>query len=122
MIHSSLPTLNEYIQAERGYWAAAASVKKAATTNVQLEVMSQNRKPLDGLVDINLYWITPDNKQDPDNIYFAVKFILDGIVKAKILQQDGRKNIRHISHAVRSMKNQRFVIIELIPVRNGKNY
>lgn len=120
VIQSSLPTLNEYIQSERGTWAAAASLKKFATNNVQVEVMSQNRKPLEGMMDINLYWITPDNKQDPDNIFFAVKFILDGIVKAKVLPQDGRKNIRYISHSIKTIKNKRFVIVELIPVSNGR--
>ena len=120
VIKSSLPTLNDYILAERGSWAAAASVKKYATNNVQVEIMSQGRKPIEEVVDVNIYWITPDYKQDPDNVFFGVKFILDGIVKAKVLSQDSRKNIRHISNKIRTIKNKRFVIVELIPVCHGR--
>jgi hypothetical protein len=113
IIQSQLPTLNDYIQKERGGWAAAASIKKKGTEAVQLEVLSQNRSKIDGMVDVELYWIVPDNKQDPDNVFFATKYILDGIVKAGVLREDGRKNIRHISHKIRTIKNYRFVIVKL---------
>lgn len=113
IIQSQLPTLNEYIEKERGTWAAAASIKKKGTANVQVEVMSQNRQCIDGMVDVELYWITPDNRQDPDNVFFATKYILDGIVKAGVLKGDGRKNIRHISHRIRTIKEYRFVIVKL---------
>lgn len=116
VLRSSLPSLNDYIQAERGNWAAAAKVKKTGTLNVQLEVMSQNRQPVTQMVDVDLYWIVPDNKQDPDNVFFATKFILDGMVKAGVLPQDGRRNIRHISHKIKTIKNKRFVIVELNPI------
>jgi Holliday junction resolvase RusA-like endonuclease len=117
VIQSQLPTLNDYIQKERGNWAAAASIKKKGTLAVQLEVMSQNRKPIEGTVDVELYWIVPDNRQDADNVFFATKYILDGMVKAGVLQEDGRKNIRHISHKIRTIKKSRFVIVKLKPVK-----
>jgi Holliday junction resolvase RusA-like endonuclease len=118
VIQSQLPTLNDYIQKERGNWAAAASIKKKGTMAVQLEVMSQNRKPIEGIVDVDLYWIVPDNRQDPDNVFFATKYILDGMVKAGVLKEDGRKNIRHISHKIKTIKGSRFVIVKFNPIKS----
>lgn len=117
VLRSSLPSLNDYIDAERGYWASAATLKKAATINVQKEVMTQNRKPVNGMMDVDIYWITPNNREDADNVYFGVKFILDGLVKAKVLGQDGRKNVRFVSHKIRTIKGKRMIIVELIPVK-----
>lgn len=117
---SSLPTLNEYIQAERGYWAAAAALKKKATGNIQIEAMSQSRKKIEGMVDIDIFWVTPDNKQDADNVFFGIKFILDGLVKAGILSSDGRKNVRHISNFIRTVKGKRFITVTIKQIKDGK--
>lgn len=115
-----MPTLNEYIRAERGGWAAAAAIKKQATGNIQVEVMSQDRRPIEGQVDVDISWITPDNKQDADNIYFTTKYILDGLVAARVLGDDTRKNVRNISHKVRTVKGHRFALVRLVSVKQAK--
>jgi Holliday junction resolvase RusA-like endonuclease len=38
-------------------------------------------------------WYMPNKKQDPDNISFQKKFVLDGMIKAKFLENDGWKQI-----------------------------
>lgn len=110
---STIPTLNDYIDAERSNRFIAAKMKNDATTNIMVDAMSQNRKQLNGLYDVNFYHIVPDNKKDADNIYFRQKFILDGFVKARILAGDGRKNVRHISHFIRTIKNEDFVMVRV---------
>lgn len=94
------PTLNEYIEAERTNRFLASKMKKSATNAVKIMTLEQHPEKLEGLLDVQIVWGRKDNKHDPDNIYFAVKFILDGIVKAGVLPGDGRKNIRNIFHYI----------------------
>ncbi len=120
IISQKLTTLNQYIDIERGSKYGAADKKKDLTNNVMLEVLSQRKQiklPADGLYDLKLYWITKNNATDPDNIYFSTKFILDGIVKAKLLSGDGRKQIRNIDNKIRTIKGKQFVIVRFVPVK-----
>ena len=114
---TSIPDLNEYINAERSNRFIAAKMKEEATTNVMIEAMSQGRKLLSGLYDVTFYHIVSDNKKDPDNIYFKQKFIFDGFVKARILPNDGRKNIRNITHLIRTIKGEHFVIVRFREIK-----
>ena len=114
---NSIPDLNEYINAERSNKFHASTIKKEATTNVMIEAMSQGRKVLKGLYDVTFYHIVPDDKKDPDNISFKQKFILDGFVKARILPNDGRKNIRHLTHLIRTIGGEHFVIVRFREIK-----
>ena len=107
----SMPCLNEYVNVERKNRFDAAKLKDTATTNIMVEAMLQSRKQLNGLYDITFYHIVSDNKKDADNVYFRQKFILDGLVKARILANDGRKNVRNITHLIRTIKGSDFVIV-----------
>lgn len=42
---------------------------------------------------INFIWIEPDRKRDPDNIAAAKKFILDGMILAGLIKNDGWNEI-----------------------------
>lgn len=102
-IDIKLPTLNEYINLERRNKFAAATLKKKTEANIQW-IIKQQKKKLEGLYDIDLFWQTENNKIDSDNIFFAQKFILDAVVAEKILPNDGRKNIRDIHHHILTTK------------------
>ncbi len=97
IIHGELPTLNAYIQAERGNKYAGAKIKKDAT-----ELCAWCCKSIPIIdkypIDITIQWYTKDIKIDPDNLAFGIKFILDGMVKAGKIVNDGRKQIASISH------------------------
>ena len=105
-----LPTLNEYIEAERtvltrtkkGNITLGATFKKKATAKVEHSAIHQIIEPLTGLYDIEINWVRTNNRHDADNVFFAIKFILDGIVKAGKLSGDGRKNIRNIYNNIRT--------------------
>ena len=117
IVKVKMPNLNEYINIERTNRYGAAGQKKKATNSVAIELRSQSKKnKLNGLYDLEIYWITPNNRQDPDNIYFKTKFILDGFVISGLLPGDGRKNIRHIDHRIRTIKGKEMVVIRLIEV------
>jgi hypothetical protein len=95
-----IPTLNEYIDAERVNKYKAANMKKVLTQKIKFWTMSQSRIKLHGLHDVVLIWTRKDRRHDADNVYAGIKFLLDGIVAAGTLPGDDRKHVRHISHEI----------------------
>ena len=84
--------LNTYIDVERGNRFAASRIKKEQTEAVQWQVkllLPVVKYPM----DITFDWFSKDSRKDPDNIAFAKKFILDGLVTASIIKGDSQKYI-----------------------------
>lgn len=96
-IDGKLPTLNEYIKAERGNKYAGAKLKKEATELVAWQVLGEDE--ITEQVNIHIEWHT-SRKADHDNITFAKKFILDGLVKGGILKDDNPKHVADFSDRV----------------------
>lgn len=92
-IPSSLPTLNEYINAERTSRYKAAEMKRTAENLLMWHIKMQGVAKMTKPVQIEYKWIMPDCKKDKDNIAFAKKFIQDALVKMKVLPNDGWNNI-----------------------------
>lgn len=90
--HDRFPTLNEYIDCERGSTIAAATMKKKCTEQVKEQCVSQHIQPVNGKVDLLFEWHS-STRHDPDNVAFAKKFILDGLQAAGVLENDNRKFI-----------------------------
>ena len=90
--HDRFPTLNEYIDCERGSTIAAAAMKKKCTEQVKEQCVSQHIQPVNGKVDLLFEWHS-STRHDPDNVAFAKKFILDGLQLAGVLENDNRKFI-----------------------------
>lgn len=84
-----LPGLNEYIAAINSSRYVGNNMKKEHTEAVawQAKKLRQVEKP----VFIQFTWKEPNRLRDPDNIVFAKKLILDGLVSAKILPNDNQK-------------------------------
>lgn len=90
--HNRFPTLNEYIDCERGSTIAAAAMKKKCTEQVKEQCLSQQIQPVNGKVDLLFEWHS-STRHDPDNVAFAKKFILDGLQLAGVIENDNRKCI-----------------------------
>ena len=90
--HDRFPTLNEYINCERGSTIAAAAMKKKCTEQVKEQCLSQHIQPVNGKVDLLFEWHS-STRHDPDNVAFAKKFILDGLQSAGVIENDNRKFI-----------------------------
>lgn len=90
--HDRFPTLNEYIDCERGSTIAAAAMKKKCTEQVRVQCIEQSIPPVAGKVDLLFEWHS-STRHDPDNVAFAKKFILDGLQAAGVLENDNRKFI-----------------------------
>jgi len=96
VIKSELPDLNSYINTERSNKFAAHQLKKKATRAVQHEINLQISKfKVKKFKRIYLYidYYCKDKRKDMDNVAFAKKFILDGMVNAKVIPNDGWKQI-----------------------------
>lgn len=84
--------LNKYINAERGNKYAAAEIKENETQVARLAFC--NEKPAQGLpLELTFKWYCTDMRRNPDNIAFAKKFIIDGMVAAGYIENDGWKQI-----------------------------
>ncbi len=116
-LEERLPTLNKYINIERGNRYKAANAKKKYTDMISKHC-KQYRGVIDpsGLYDVSTLFIMPDNREDSDNVFFTIKYILDGIIDAGILEGDGRRNIRNIHHNIKTVKGEYKIEITLIKV------
>ena len=86
------PTLNQIInQARKGYIVSAASKKKWTNiATIKARELAPYTSPIWIAVEINY----KSSNCDPDNLFAACKFVLDGLVKAQILPNDNVKNIQ----------------------------
>lgn len=94
-INTPLTTLNEYIDAERKNKYIASKIKKSNTQRVLSIVRGLKLEPV--LYDVHFNWQKPNNRQDHDNIAFAKKFILDGLVLAGVIPNDNPRYINNFT-------------------------
>lgn len=101
-IYGTLPCLNDYTRASRGKgWAMSARMKKTAQEQCEWAILQQCKgKHLDSC-HVGIEWYEPNHRRDPDNIFFAKKFIFDALVVQKVLDNDGQKQILSISECVK---------------------
>ena len=92
IIEGEFTSLNEYINTERISKFAAAATKRNETELVVMFLSRENPLP-DDCYPLKPRFDTKDARKDADNVDFARKFILDGMVKAGILVDDRRKFI-----------------------------
>lgn len=94
-VYGRLPGLNEYTAANRTNAYAGATMKKKAEN---LVIWSIKRDLPDVRikvpVTVDFRWIEANKKRDLDNICFAKKFVLDGMVKSGLIEND---NWAHVS-------------------------
>jgi Holliday junction resolvase RusA-like endonuclease len=91
-VRTPLLSLNQYIRLERtpkkGY-LIASNWKRDLTDRVALEARSAAQgRSFDGPCVFSFRWFAKDARTDPDNIAFARKFLMDGIVQAGVLPDD----------------------------------
>lgn len=83
------PSLNQIIAQAKRNPHAYAKVKKQLTQSVALMAMSAKLQPVTPPVHIAFWWLEQNKRRDPDNIAAGGrKFILDGLVQAKVLPFD----------------------------------
>lgn len=91
-IPGSMDGMNEFIGAMQKHRLVGAEMKKQNTNLARLAALRAVR--FDTPVRFVFTWFEKDAKRDPDNVVFAKKFILDGLVAAKVIPNDTRRWVR----------------------------
>lgn len=97
-ISGELPGMNEIINANRNNRYAGASQKKKFTNLVAWECKAQGIKPIGYKVDVEIHWYCKNKRKDKDNISCGMKFLLDGLMTAGVIPNDGWNEIGDINH------------------------
>lgn len=115
VIKGRLNGLNEYTNKNRRNPYAGAKMKKDNETIVIRYIKCFKLKKVDKYpIKIKIDWYEKNRKRDIDNITFATKFILDGIVKAEIMQNDSQKYVNEIEHHIYIDKDNPRIEVSLI--------
>ena len=98
-----LPGMNEMIEARGNIYASRGSKRRSAYTGLKEkytnavadELRSQGCVPGEPhkTIALSIRWYEKNRRRDPDNISASKKFLLDGMVLAGVIENDGFKNI-----------------------------
>ena len=96
VIQGELMDLNNFIDKQRANRLGGASAKKQETDKCAIHIrqaMNQGLRVDKLPVHLNISWYMKNKRKDKDNIAFAKKFILDGMIQARLIRNDGWKEI-----------------------------
>ena len=110
------PGLNDMTDVARSNRYESAKMKKEYTEIVAWCAKSA-RLPHFDRVDLIITWYEPNMKRDKDNIMAGQKFILDGLVQAGVLSNDGWKQIGKVTHDFKIDRQNPRVEVELIDIK-----
>lgn len=114
VISRELTDLNTYIKALNNHYLAGNKIKKEETEWVYYEAKRQKAKPwMEYPIKITCTWYSKDERKDIDNVAFAKKFILDGLVLAGVIEDDSRKFVRALGDVFYVDKDNPRVEIEI---------
>ena len=100
-INGRLIGLNEYTKANRTKSYLANKIKRYQEEIVILSARScRLEKVRTYPIGLKIKWYEQNAKRDIDNITFAVKFILDGLVKSGYIENDSQRYVKSIEHIV----------------------
>lgn len=92
-INMRLPCLNEYTRACRSSRYAGATMKKDAERAVMAYVRASHAEQASDPCVIVMVFHEPNRRRDADNVEFARKFILDGLVAAGVIAGDSPAHV-----------------------------
>ena len=93
IINHRFTSLNQYINAERSSWKIASAIKKKETRIAHLSLLGKPKIDCEFPIKLRFTWYVKDRKTDLDNIVWAKKGVLDGMIKAGIIPDDSMKYI-----------------------------
>ncbi len=117
-----LPSLNEYILANRSNRFGANAMKKKCEQSIFLALsQAEMEKVYKYPIGLKITWYEQNSRRDIDNITFATKFILDSMVKNGILEDDSQKFVKGIEHTVLIDKVEPRIEVEIFEWGNNGN-
>lgn len=112
-IPGELPTMNEIVAVSKKHHMAYASMKKKYTDLVHLHA---SNLPKVDRADFLIIWYCKNRRKDKDNIMAGAKFILDGLVNAGVIENDGWAQVGNIFHVFKVDKDNPRVEIEITSI------
>ena len=106
--------MNEIVAVSKKHHMAYASMKKKYTDLVQLHASDL---PKVNRADFLIIWYCKNRRKDKDNITAGVKFILDGLVNAGVIENDGWAQVGNIFHMFKVDKENPRVEIEVKEIK-----
>ena len=97
IIPGELPGLNEIIEMSKIHWGEYANEKRILTYEIALLAKTQIKRKYQK-IDLTFYWYCENRRRDKDNIIAGQKFIIDALVEAEIIKNDGWNEIGNIIH------------------------
>lgn len=118
-IQQKLPSLNEYVNANRRNRYAGAKFKEDIESVICMYIYTalQNKSLIpvgDVPCEIHIDWYERTKKRDADNIQSSQKFILDALQKCGVIKNDNRKCVKQIHHLIHD-SDVDFVFVRLVP-------
>jgi crossover junction endodeoxyribonuclease RusA len=109
------PSINKWVS-NNNPWARA-KMKKEWEELVYYCCKQQKIKPIEGQVAVGLIYYFPTNRRrDIDN--YTPKFILDGLVKAGIIEDDSTKTIVDLSWKILYEKGRSETVVTITEVES----
>lgn len=106
-----LPSLNEYIRANRANAYAGADMKKRTETGI---IYTAPNIPIEHYpVVVHFTWYEPNKRRDIDNVAFAKKFILDALVKKGVLAGDNPNYVTGFTDKIVYEKGTEGVFVQI---------
>ena len=94
IILGRLDNLNDYTKANRGNKYGGNGMKQKNEEYITGFIEEQLKGiRFEGKVYLHFRWYEPNRNRDLDNVCFAKKFILDALVKNKIIETDGWRGV-----------------------------
>lgn len=113
-------TLNKYITAERNHPMLAANIKRQETSHIAWQIksaMNRGAQSFDWPCGIRFIWHVKNRRQDPDNIAFMKKYILDGMQDVGFIPND---SMRFITGFADDFIADGKEIVEIMPIEKAE--
>lgn len=110
IVPGELPTMNEIVKVSKAHYGAYANMKRKYTNLVAGHAKGM---PVIQRANLCITWYCKSRRKDPDNISTGIKFLLDGLVTAGVLENDGWAQIGEILHTFEIDKKNPRVEVEI---------
>ena len=115
-IKAKLPSLNDVIAKNRANRYLGNNFKKDIEEVIGWAIKQartmRTLKPVEKPCEIYIEWHEATKRRDADNVQSSQKFVLDAMVKNKILVNDNRRYVRQIHHTIID-DNDDFVVVKI---------
>src|SRR5699024_6365601 len=105
--------MNDIIAYSKRHHMQYSIMKKQYTQLVKLKAM---KLPKVESADFIITWYCKDKRKDPDNIASGVKFIMDGLVEAGVILNDGWREVNSVIHFFEIDKSNPRVEVNILEV------